>query len=179
MSEYIEREAAIEAVKKERDYTGKFTFEEEHAWAVGFQQGITFALSDLAVIPASDVRPVVQGMWVDEPIKGIRYHCSVCQGRFDYTWHFCPNCGADMRGGKLMYNELLERLRDWPRVCAQYDGSVDQLHDEAADAIEELASKLCDWCGVCPKERRSPWDCEIMWPNAPIPEVYIEPPKEE
>lgn len=49
-------------------------------------------------IPAADVRPTVRGKWVDEPIKGIRYHCSVCQGRFDYTWHFCPNCGADMRG---------------------------------------------------------------------------------
>lgn len=45
-----------------------------------------------------DVRPMVRGKWVDEPIKGIRYHCSVCQGRFDYTWHFCPNCGANMRG---------------------------------------------------------------------------------
>ena len=49
-------------------------------------------------IPAADVRPVVRGKWVDEPIKGIRYYCSVCQGRFDYTWHFCPNCGANMRG---------------------------------------------------------------------------------
>ena len=38
-----------------------------------------------------------------------------------------------------MYDELLERLRGWPRICAQYDGSVDQLHDEAADAIEELS----------------------------------------
>ena len=37
-----------------------------------------------------------------------------------------------------MYYELVKRLRDWPRVCEQYDGSVDQLHDEAADAIEEL-----------------------------------------
>lgn len=36
-------------------------------------------------------------------------------------------------------DELVKRLRDWPRVCAQYDGSVDQLHDEAADAIEELS----------------------------------------
>ena len=49
-------------------------------------------------IPAADVRPVVHGKWVDKPIKGVKYHCSVCQGRFDYTWHYCPNCGADMRG---------------------------------------------------------------------------------
>ena len=55
-------------------------------------------LMDKEAFPAADVRPVVRGKWVDEPIKGIRYHCSVCQGRFDYTWHYCPNCGADMRG---------------------------------------------------------------------------------
>lgn len=48
-------------------------------------------------IPAADVRPVMRGKWIDEPIKGVRYHCSVCQGRFNYTWRFCPNCGADMR----------------------------------------------------------------------------------
>ena len=72
-----------------------------------------------------------------------------------------------------MYDELVKALRD-DNACL----SVKTLH-EAADAIEELASKLCDWCGVCPKERRKPWDCEIMWPNAPVPEVYIEPPKEE
>lgn len=48
--------------------------------------------------PTADVRPVVRGKWVDEPIKGIWYHCSVCQGRFDYAWHFCPNCGAKMEG---------------------------------------------------------------------------------
>lgn len=40
-----------------------------------------------------------------------------------------------------MYDELLKRLRDWPRICAQYDGSIDQLHDEAATAIEELQGK--------------------------------------
>ena len=73
-----------------------------------------------------------------------------------------------------MYNELIALLReapdDWPDA---------ELHYQAADAIEHMASKLCDWCGVCPKERRRPWDCEIMWPNAPVPEVYIEPTKEE
>lgn len=40
-----------------------------------------------------------------------------------------------------MYEELVKRLRDWPRICAQYDGSVDQLHDEAADAIEGLLAE--------------------------------------
>ena len=72
-----------------------------------------------------------------------------------------------------MYEELTAKLRDH-NACI----SIKTL-DEAADAIEDMANKLCDWCGVCSKERRRPWDCEIMWPDAPIPEAYIEPPKEE
>ena len=104
MAEYSEREAAIEAVKKERDYTGKFTFEEEHGWAVGFQQGITFALSDIAAIPAADVRPVVRGEWEWEMYQ-YTPHCSICGGAGfpgpanGKRYNFCPNCGADMRTG--------------------------------------------------------------------------------
>lgn len=109
MKSYIEREATIETVKKERDYTGKFTFEEERAWAVGFQQGITFALSDIAAIPAADVRPVVRGHWIGikeaEEMGDImkEFTCLVC-GCCDWdcteseSFNFCPNCGADMRG---------------------------------------------------------------------------------
>ena len=78
-----------------------------------------------------------------------------------------------------MYEELVKRLREEAEPCEK-SGCKQTANEmrEAADAIEELANKLCDWCGVCPKERRRPWDCEIMWPNAPIPEVYIVP-KEE
>ena len=87
-----------------------------------------------------------------------------------------------------MYLELVKRLRDADEksMCGEcglnlHTGATKKgvLFAQAADAIEELANKLCDWCGVCPKERRRPWDCEIMWPDAPIPEVCIEPPKEE
>ena len=51
-----------------------------------------------------------------------------------------------------MYGEVLERLRDWPRICAQYDGSVDQLHDEAADAIEELTREAEEYKAAYRKE---------------------------
>ena len=41
--------------------------------------------------------------------------------------------------------------------------------DDAAAAIEALQAevkrlqdKLCDWCAVCPKERRKPEDCELL-----------------
>lgn len=101
MAEYIEREAAIDAVKKERNYTGKFTFEEEHAWAVGFQQGITFALSDVAAIPAADVAPVVRGKWtLNKDGSGTCSECGFVQNScwdLDNWDNFCHHCGADMR----------------------------------------------------------------------------------
>lgn len=44
-----------------------------------------------------------------------------------------------------MYDELIKDLREWPRVCVEYTGSVDELHDKAADAIEELSRKVEDY----------------------------------
>ena len=44
-----------------------------------------------------------------------------------------------------MYDELVKTLRNWIRVCVQHDGSVDQLHDDAADAIEELRTQNEKW----------------------------------
>ena len=73
------------------------------------------------------------------------------------------------------YTELVEALR----VCASvgeckicerdlYCEPIKMLSD-AADAIEALQAKvkrlqdkLCDWCAVCPKERRRPEDCELL-----------------
>lgn len=31
--------------------------------------------------------------------------------------------------------------------------------------VERLQGKLCDWCAVCPKERRNPDDCELLGEN--------------
>ena len=53
---------------------------------------VACVLSDLPSVQPKE------GKWMRESIKGIPYHCSVCTGRFDYEWKFCPNCGADMRG---------------------------------------------------------------------------------
>jgi hypothetical protein len=41
-----------------------------------------------------------------------------------------------------MYNELIKDLREWPRVCVEHTGSLDELHDKAADAIEELQKRV-------------------------------------
>ena len=51
-----------------------------------------------------------------------------------------------------MYDELIKAFREWPRVSQQYEDSLDQLHDQAADAIEELVKAL---------ERSKEW--ETFW----------------
>lgn len=58
-------------------------------------------------LPAADVRPVVRGRWI--PVTNGRggHECSEChnyapsyQTGAEYLTKFCPNCGADMRGGE-------------------------------------------------------------------------------
>lgn len=59
-------------------------------------------------MPVEDVKPVLHGEWVENPDETFAstFHCSEC-GEYplfydnEYCFsNFCPNCGADMRGGK-------------------------------------------------------------------------------
>ena len=83
MAEYIEREAAIEMLKRECS-----------------PKVCAYLSDEINLIPAADVREVKRGKWTNrqkEPKHRAWYTCSECKGMFDYTWHYCPNCGADMR----------------------------------------------------------------------------------
>lgn len=59
----------------------------------------------IAVQPTIDVAPVRHGRWILKilPIGGgdkIRsYLCSECDRYANMKFDYCPNCGADMRGG--------------------------------------------------------------------------------
>lgn len=59
--------------------------------------------SIVSEIPAADVRPVVRGRWIEKPyLLGTTNVCSVCGENYGMPhgkYNFCPNCGADMRGG--------------------------------------------------------------------------------
>lgn len=50
-------------------------------------------------VPSADVRPVVRGKWTQGG-DGCEYcsECKYCMELDGYTFNFCPNCGADMRG---------------------------------------------------------------------------------
>lgn len=57
------------------------------------------------------------------------------------------------------YEDIVFRLRHCPDTVTAA---------EAADAIEKLMRerdaayfRLCDWCGVCPEDKRNVADCEI------------------
>ncbi len=39
------------------------------------------------------------GEWKPYNKTGIRFQCSVCDGRYANAYHFCPRCGADMQKG--------------------------------------------------------------------------------
>ena len=91
MKEYIERDAVMQEFADYVKRSNNSDFAPTPTW--------NEAVQIVEDAPASDVVEVRHGRWIDEPIKGIRYHCSICFGRFDYTWHYCPNCGAKMDGG--------------------------------------------------------------------------------
>lgn len=61
-----------------------------------------------------------------------------------------------------MYDDLVKRLRN-RRICIQQLGTLNDypLLGEAADAIEELQATLCNWCAVCPYDKRDLSTCEI------------------
>ena len=53
--------------------------------------------ASLKDIPPADVRPVVRGEWIGD---GDCIICSNCKTAYTFMGsNFCPNCGADMRGG--------------------------------------------------------------------------------
>ena len=71
-------------------------------------------LKGIDTIPAADVRPVVRGKNIGEGHPADEFRCSNCgiilrdwdgieideygeKEIFEYTFNFCPNCGADTR----------------------------------------------------------------------------------
>lgn len=66
-------------------------------------------------IPTADVVEVVHGEWINIDKRGKNVQCSKCGNTLDLRGvnagrgdaNYCPNCGAEMRGGQ---NELHKRL---------------------------------------------------------------------
>lgn len=55
--------------------------------------------SEIAKLPAADVRTMVKAEWLPfgkRGIYGMMYACSSCRAKYDGKTNFCPNCGAKM-----------------------------------------------------------------------------------
>lgn len=85
MTDYISRQAAIEALA---------------GWKI--------SPIVLNPVPTADVRENVRGEWIKPIYRGdvlsygkAYYECDQCHkvAFFGNEMNFCPNCGADMRGG--------------------------------------------------------------------------------
>ena len=80
MKEYIERAAAIEAIRKYQ-----------------YPYGVEFLLSN---IPAADVVEVRHGRWEMAPCNGVYdmrcSACGFCPGIRFFSSNYCPDCGARM-----------------------------------------------------------------------------------
>lgn len=94
MPEYIERDAAIKAIRKK-----------EAAYDVGqgdALEGLYVADREISACPAVDVAPVVHGRWEIVIGSDGKEHmvCTECRKQQDLTgvFSYCPNCGAKMDG---------------------------------------------------------------------------------
>lgn len=105
MTEYIEREAISEGIRKYY-YKNPPNF----SYGEGFDRGLDRAQRAILDAPAADVAPVRHGRWEKEPpytSVGGEYKkaliCSQCHSFFvsdgNKPWqmhNYCPNCGAKM-----------------------------------------------------------------------------------
>jgi len=91
MAEYISRDKALKVIDALDDISD--------AWGCAIPMHTI--KEKIKEIPAADVRPVVRARW--NTVKYPLYECSNCGAVYQdvgYGFNFCPNCGADMRGGQ-------------------------------------------------------------------------------
>lgn len=99
MNDLIDRQAAIDAIRKL-----------ESGEDFNFNNGLICAMNSVAELPPAEPERI-RGRWVyGEDELGIDgYQCNKCgfvvpwyyaRTSIDFVkdYHFCPNCGADMRG---------------------------------------------------------------------------------
>lgn len=101
MKEYIEKDAVFQIIAAQCGECADTCLEFDGIQPDCNQCLLHGAAKIIGTVPSSDVRPVVRGRWI-RPTRvpdSMLDECSVCG--FDtgaYTFNFCPNCGADMRG---------------------------------------------------------------------------------
>lgn len=90
MTDYIDRQAAIDATWEEPSYTDPLNI-------------LTEVRDRIEALPSAEVEPVKHGRWT--PVTNGRggFECSIChsyapsyQDGVEWLSRYCPNCGAKM-----------------------------------------------------------------------------------
>lgn len=102
MAEYIEREAAFDAIT---DIAGKTSTHSAY-------EAVWKSARTLKKIPTADVVPVVHGRWDDSgrytfpsgaaAVRCTNCGCALTESKYRLNnWNYCPVCGAKMDGGAI------------------------------------------------------------------------------
>lgn len=103
MAEYIDREAAVKAVK---DYAHMVI--DKGRKSLDTVDDTLNIVARIEKIPAADVAPVVHGRWIERKEhfyfqngckEWINFYCSECDAPNNSPTDYCPNCGVKMDGG--------------------------------------------------------------------------------
>ena len=101
MDDLISRQAAIYELEEQLDYLQMLN-KDENPTAESTWYGVNWARNTIADLPTAQPK---KGKWIVYKAPD-RYHCGLVKCQFcgeemiaeADEYHFCPNCGADMRG---------------------------------------------------------------------------------
>ena len=99
MSDLIRREDVI-GMLKELEVVESDNFTKTDPVTMMIVATIADCIEGIVELPSAEPERK-RGEWIvhDYALGRERYECSECKGRCDLGYDFCPNCGADMRGG--------------------------------------------------------------------------------
>lgn len=98
MDDLISRQAAIDAVEFGITYVQAINIEtgEVRDLFTTTNKELKKAVERINNLPSAERR----GRWEKYLNEGLRYRRSVCGSRYEFPWHYCPNCGAKMDLGE-------------------------------------------------------------------------------
>ena len=92
--EYIERGALLKDIEESVVFSARNAPSAE-------MRGANKIMERIKCAPAADVVEVKHGRWIVEYPTGSEFgRCPTCKTLGNLDWHYCPNCGAKMDGGK-------------------------------------------------------------------------------
>lgn len=82
----------------------------------------------------------------------------------------CQKCGYRLNNNSVKCR--IQRVNDAAAAIEELQAEADalkhdieryvQINTDQLSRIAYLQKRLCDWCAVCPPERRNPDDCELI-----------------